>query len=140
VCLSGCCICFTHTLQIFYLYVAYVFQWFFKCFQVFLHVFQPYVSSVSNAYFKCSSVFIHMLQMFHLGISETDRVLLLGTHLPQQASERGSRGSASGLRVKSGDAGDIWTARAPTWAREMESRRWSLDARVCLDVRALALP
>jgi hypothetical protein len=78
--------------------------------------------------------------MFHLGISETDRMLLVGTHLPQQASERGSRGGVSGLRVKSGDAGDVWTTQAPTWACEMESRRGSLDARICLDVRVLALP
>jgi hypothetical protein len=26
--LSGCCICFTHMLQVFYLDVAYVLQWF----------------------------------------------------------------------------------------------------------------
>jgi hypothetical protein len=53
VCLSVCCICFTHTLQVFYLDVAYVFQWSFKCFQVFWQVFQTYVSSVSNTCFKC---------------------------------------------------------------------------------------
>jgi hypothetical protein len=39
VCLYVCCICFTHTLQVFYLGVAYVFQWSFKCFQVFWQVF-----------------------------------------------------------------------------------------------------
>jgi hypothetical protein len=91
--LSGCCIC-----------VSIVFQ-----------VFSCVFACVSAVCFKCSSVFTHMLQMFHLGILETDRVLLLGTHLPQQASERGSRGGASGLRVKAGDASDVWTARAPTW-------------------------
>jgi hypothetical protein len=28
VCLFGCCICFTHILQVFYLDVTYVLQWF----------------------------------------------------------------------------------------------------------------
>jgi hypothetical protein len=45
VCLSGCCTCFTHMLQVFYLDVAYVcngFQVFFRCFV-----------SVSDICFKC---------------------------------------------------------------------------------------
>ena len=33
--LFGCCICFTHMLQMFYPYVAYVLQSLFKCFKVF---------------------------------------------------------------------------------------------------------
>ena len=45
VCLLVCCICFTHMLQVFYLDVAYVFQWF----QVFSGVF----ASVSDTCFKC---------------------------------------------------------------------------------------
>jgi hypothetical protein len=36
--LSGCCICFTHILQVFYLDVAYVFAMVFKCFHVFVQV------------------------------------------------------------------------------------------------------
>ena len=43
VCLSGCCIYFTHMLQVFYLNVTYVLQWLFKCF----------FASVSDAYLKC---------------------------------------------------------------------------------------
>jgi hypothetical protein len=39
VCLSVCCICFTHMMQVFYLDVSYVCNRFFKCFHVFLHVF-----------------------------------------------------------------------------------------------------
>jgi hypothetical protein len=50
VCLSRCCICFTHMLQVFYLNVAYVLQWFFKCF---IHVF----------FCKC---FRRMFHTFHL--------------------------------------------------------------------------
>jgi hypothetical protein len=38
VCLSGCCICFTHTLQVFYLDVA-MFAMVFKYFQVLLQMF-----------------------------------------------------------------------------------------------------
>jgi hypothetical protein len=48
VCLSGCCICFTHMLQVFYLDVAYVCNGF----QALLGVF--------------ASVFTRMLQMFQL--------------------------------------------------------------------------
>jgi hypothetical protein len=49
--LSGCCICFTHMLQVFYLHVACVCNGF----EVFFQVFQTHDSSVS-------SVFRHMLQ------------------------------------------------------------------------------
>jgi hypothetical protein len=45
VCLFGCCICFTHMLQVFYLYVVYVLQWLFKYFEFF--------STISDACFKC---------------------------------------------------------------------------------------
>jgi hypothetical protein len=45
VCLSECCICFTHMLQVFYLDVAYVCNDF-KCFQ-------ELFSGVSEACFKC---------------------------------------------------------------------------------------
>jgi hypothetical protein len=68
VCLSGCCICFTHMLQVFYLDVTCVcndFQTFFKCF---FQLFQKHVSSVS-------SIFRRMLQLLHLDVSKVDRVL-----------------------------------------------------------------
>ena len=71
-------------------------------FQVFLQVFQTLVSSVS-------SVFTCMLQMFHLDVIKTNRVLLLGTHLSQQASKQGNRGGVRGLHVGSGGVGDVWT-------------------------------
>ena len=101
--LSGRCICFS------------------MAFQVFLQVFQTHVLSVS-------SVFTCMLQIFHLDVIKTNRVLLLGTHLPQEASERGSRVGVSSLRVESGPTGDVRTVRVPTWPRETEGRRGCPDA------------
>ena len=40
VCLFGCCICFTHMLQVFYLDVAYVLQWFLSVFRYFCKCFR----------------------------------------------------------------------------------------------------
>ena len=113
--LSGRCICFL------------------MAFQVFLQVFQTHVLSVS-------SVFTCMLQIFHLDVIKTNRVLLLGTHLLQQASKRGNRGGVSGLHVGSGGAGDVRTAQSPMWACKTKCRCGRLDARIYPDVRALALP
>jgi hypothetical protein len=113
-------ICLTYMLQVFYLNVAYIFQWFFKCFQVFLQVFQTHVSCV----------FKHMLQIFYRNISTTDRLLLLGTHLSQQASGRGSRGGANGLRMGSKGACNVRMAQARTWARVAECRRGRPKAHV----------
>ena len=68
VCLFGCCICFTHILQVFYLDVGCVFcNGLFKCFMCFLQMFQIYVSSVL-------SVFRRMLQMFHLDVCRRNMV------------------------------------------------------------------
>jgi hypothetical protein len=66
VCLFGCCICFTYMLQVFYLDVAYILQWFSS-----VLVFQMHVLSVSSA-------FRRMLQVLHLNVSKVDWVL----HLP----------------------------------------------------------
>jgi hypothetical protein len=60
VCLSRCCICFTHMLHAFYLDVAYSCNDF-KCFQVF----RKHVSSVSSA-------FRLMLQLLYLDILKVD--------------------------------------------------------------------
>jgi hypothetical protein len=60
VCLSGCYICFTYMLQMFYLDVAYVcngFQVFFMCF-----------ASVSDACFKCFIYLFFMLKVLHLNV------------------------------------------------------------------------
>jgi hypothetical protein len=69
VCLSICCICFTHILHVFYLDIAYVCNGF----QVFLYVcfckcFKRHVSSVST-------VFRRMLQLLHLDVSKVDQML-----------------------------------------------------------------
>ena len=54
-CLFGCCICFTHVLQVFYLDVAKCFcKCFRRMFQVF-HVSFLYVASVASGCFKNSS-------------------------------------------------------------------------------------
>jgi hypothetical protein len=58
-------------LQVFYLNVVYVLQWFSSVSCVFLQVFQTYISSVL-------SVLRHILQVLYLDISKVDRVL----HLP----------------------------------------------------------
>jgi hypothetical protein len=64
VCLYGCCICFTHMLQLFYLDVAYMLQWFSSvllflsgldtCFKCFICL-QTYVASVVYGCFKSRS-------------------------------------------------------------------------------------
>jgi len=142
---SKCFICFSNyvtsefiwMLHMFHTYVVSVLSGrcicFLMAFQVFLQVFQTHVSSVS-------SVFTCMLQIFHLDVIKTNRVLLLGTHLPQQASKQGNRGDVSGLHVGSGGASDVRTARAPMWACKTKCRCGRLDARIYPDVRALALP
>ena len=68
VCLSRCCICFTHMLQLFYLDVTYVCN----VFHVF-QMFQRYVASVSCRYCKsrsgCCKCFRDMLQAFVQNVS-----------------------------------------------------------------------
>jgi hypothetical protein len=68
VCLSGCCICFTHILQVFYLNVAYVCNGFQTFSGVFFPVFHKHVSSVS-------SIFRRILQVLHLDVLKLDQVL-----------------------------------------------------------------
>jgi hypothetical protein len=58
-CLSGCCICFTHMLQVFYLDVACVFNGF-KCF------FRCFCKCFRRMFLSVSSIFIRMLQVLHL--------------------------------------------------------------------------
>jgi hypothetical protein len=56
VCLSGCCICFTRILQVFYLDVSYVCNIFQVFFHVFLQVFQTHVSSVLSVFLHVASI------------------------------------------------------------------------------------
>jgi hypothetical protein len=78
VCLSRCCMCFTHMVQVFYLDVAYVCNGF-KCFQMFLQMFQMHVSSISSV-FRCT------LQVLPLNVLKSpsvasSRCLLLRWHV-----------------------------------------------------------
>jgi hypothetical protein len=58
--LSGCCLCFTHMLQVFYLEVAYACNGF-QVFSCVLRLFQTYVASVSVVLDVCCKYFIWML-------------------------------------------------------------------------------
>jgi hypothetical protein len=74
-CLSGCCICFTHMLHVFYSDIAYGCNGFSSMFRVCFQVFQKHVSSVTSA-------FRRMLQPLYLDVSKVDRVLhLCSSHL-----------------------------------------------------------
>jgi hypothetical protein len=99
------------TLQVFYLGIAYVFQWSFKCFQVFWQVFQTYVSSVSNTCFKCFICLHTYVANVSSGCFKNRSGVAVG-HPPATAGVQaeGSRGGASGLRAGSGG---VRTVRAP---------------------------
>jgi hypothetical protein len=74
VCLSGCCICFTHMLQACKCFILMfrMFAMIFKCISgVFFKCFQKHVSSVS-------SIVERMLQVLYLDVSKVDRVLHIG--------------------------------------------------------------
>jgi hypothetical protein len=73
-CLSRCCICFTHMLHVFYSDVAYGCNGFQACFRCVFQVFRKHVSSVST-------VFRHMVQPYFY-VLKVDRVLhLSSSHL-----------------------------------------------------------
>jgi hypothetical protein len=111
VCLFGCCICFTHMLQVFYLDVAYVLQWFSyvlasvsdACFKCFICL-QTYVAIVVSRCFKSRSV-LHLAPHFllhRLGVSSSSwRWLGIRCPLPLFL-----------------DAGDVRDGMGPTWTRE----------------------
>ena len=65
--LFGCCICFTHMLQVFYLDVAYVSHTFCKCSISTLHMFHTYIIKVC---FRC---FRGMLQLLHMDVTKVDQ-------------------------------------------------------------------
>jgi hypothetical protein len=72
VCLFRCYICFTHMLQVFYLDVAYVLQWFF---QVFSRIFCKYFRHMFQVFHLSSDT---CCKMFYLDVSQANQVL----HLP----------------------------------------------------------
>jgi hypothetical protein len=63
--LSGCCICFTRMLQVFYLDVAYVCNYFSSVFYLFLHVFQIHV--------RMFQLFRTYVAIAYLNVSKVDR-------------------------------------------------------------------
>jgi hypothetical protein len=110
-CLFGCCICFTHMLQVFYLDVAYVLQWFScvlasvldACFKCFIYL-QTYIAIVVSRCFKSRSV-LHLAPHFllpHLGVSSSSR-RQLGIRCPLPLFL---------------DASDVRDGASPTWMRE----------------------
>jgi hypothetical protein len=80
VCLSKCCICFTHRLEVFYVDVAYVCNGF--------HVF-----------------FFCMLQVLHLDVSKVDQVLHMGNRRGREQSPCRRRPSGT---VQASDVQATW--------------------------------
>ena len=134
VCLFGCCICFTHMFQMFYLNVAYVLQWFWGVF-----------ASVSDVCCKCFSCFGRMLQVFHLNVAKIEQVL----HMLQCVWKSG--GDTIGTRVRSGGMGPRGRVKHRRGqgnagagvkcrrARETKCRRRCPDPGIHRDFWALAL-
>jgi hypothetical protein len=65
VCLSGCCICFTHMLQLFYLDVAYVLQLFSSVFHVSYVCFKCFICLL--LYIRSIADFLKLDQVLHMG-------------------------------------------------------------------------
>jgi uncharacterized membrane protein YgcG len=126
VCLSRCCICFTHLLQVFYLDIAYILQLFFKCFQVFFQVFQTYVANASAVLDICCKSISSDVARDPPATAAC--CSYWGTAEKAQMSGGGSGGGASSPRMGSSGAGSGGTA--PKWARETECRRERPDVRV----------
>ena len=93
-------------LQVFYLDVAYVLQWFLSVFHMFLQVFQMHVSCVSSAIRR-------ILQVLHPDVLKVDRVLHLSPYFCCLASvsHLPDTGWASTVPPLLLDAGD-----GATWA------------------------
>jgi hypothetical protein len=96
VCLSGYCICFTHTLHVFYLNVAYgcngfqvffrcFFQMFLRCFFCFISMFQVFncvLTYVATVVFGCFKIRSGVASLFPTSAASSRCVLL-----PAPASE-----------------------------------------------------
>jgi hypothetical protein len=114
-----CCICFTQMLQVFYLDVAYVLQWF---------------ASVSDACFKYF-ICLETLQVLYLDISKVDQVLHLPSRFlclasvspppPPPPTPDGHPLPLTSLL----DAGDVRGGSGPAWAHKMVRET---DASACV--------
>jgi hypothetical protein len=118
--LSGCCICFTHILQVFYLDIAYAcigFQVFFWC-----------IASVSDVCCKCLlTCFERMLQVFHLDATKVDRVL----HMLQCAfeAERARAVPICGLAARASHG--AWARKMQPWTWDMLAQAWACSVGTC---------
>jgi hypothetical protein len=126
-CLSGCCICFTYILQVFYLDVAYV-----------CNCLSCVFACVSGAYYECFSCFVCILQLFHLSVSKVDQgVVHVAMSYPQWPAAtagtlcmEGSGVAGVEERGKQGNVGK-WCGRprlcvhqALAWASERQCCRF----------------
>jgi hypothetical protein len=116
VCLSGCYICFTHTLQMFYLDIATYFS---MAFQMFSGIFV----NVSDAYFKCLKCIFKCFICLHTYVS----------------SECFKNRSSTATGVRAGEVGQDTERRSdstdPTWAHKTECRRASVGLEALSRVR-----
>jgi hypothetical protein len=87
VCLSGCCICFTHMLQVTHLNIAYACNGFQVFFSSVLQVFWTYVAIVSYVSHVCCKCFSWILQK-HMSVAHVAMPVKSG-------------GDASGPRARS---------------------------------------
>jgi hypothetical protein len=128
-------------LQVSYLDVAYVLQYFFKCFS-------GAFACVSEACFKCFICFQTYVANMHLDVSKINRVLHMGTHVgsgrgqvrsPHVVWQRGQRpGSAVDVRRHTG--GDVLTrasAARGRWSAARASVRTSLPIKNHLPLPAI---
>ena len=113
-CLSGCCICFTHMLQVFYLDVVYVCNYF----QLFLQVFQMHVSNVSSVFFYVTSVASGCFKS-RSGVAHWIRV---GSRRGRERSPRERRSGDTGpawAQVMQERSSNVWVTWAHAWTRKL---------------------
>ena len=105
VCLSGCCICFTYMLQVFYLDVAYVFNDF---------------SSVFRCFCKC---FRHMFQVFHLSsfIHRNCCIWMFQKQIECWTWNARRKLLATPAGYVRGGAGNVWGRAGPLLERSLTS-------------------
>jgi hypothetical protein len=133
---SGCCIIFTHMLQVFHLDVAYVLQSLYMCF--------PRVSDVCC---KCFNCFGRILQMFPLDVAKVNIVLLILQWTPSAVRPacmcvgvEGARAVSAGNRADADRNGASEGHTAAGGPHEAGVRRGRPDANTVQTSRSLAFP